>query len=91
MLHTAPDPRDKSITQQEMSKEACLAVTVLQQWLIRHLCKTLMQLMTPEAICLQRKKIPSSLINNYLIHQQHFSLKKLLDHHLLALQSFTSR
>ena len=87
MLHTAPDPKEEGVAPQEMSQEACLVVSVLQQWLVRHLCKTLMQLMTPEAICLHRRKIPASLIDNYLSHQQHFSLKKLLDHHLSALQA----
>ena len=88
VLHTAPDPNEEGVaSQHEMSQEACLVVSVLQQWLIRYLCKTLMQLMTPEAICLHRKKIPASLIDNYLTHHQHFSLKKLLEHHLLPLQS----
>ncbi len=87
VLHTAPDPNEEGVASYEMSQEACLVVSILQQWLIRYLCKTLMQLMTPEAICLHRKKIPGSLIDNYLTHQQHFSLKKLLEHHLIPLQS----
>ena len=87
MLHSAPDPKEEGVAPQEMSQEACLVVSILQQWLIRYLCKTLMQLMAPEAICLHRRKIPGSLIDNYLTNHQHFSLKKLLDHHLLALQS----
>lgn len=87
LLHSAPDPKDEGIVPQEMSQEACLVVSVLQQWLVRHLCKSLMQLMTPEALCLHRKKIPASLIDNYLTNQQHFSLKRLLDYHLGALQS----
>ena len=87
VLHTASSPNDNSVRLREMSQEACLVVSILQQWLIRHFCKNLMQLMTPEAICLHRRKIPSSLIDNYLTNQQHFSLKKLIEHHLLALES----
>ena len=87
VLHTAPSPSKECVVSQEMSQEACIVVSILQQWLIRHFCKTLMQLITPEAICLHRKKIPASLIDNYLTNQQHFSLKKLIKHHLLALET----
>ena len=63
-------------------------VSIMQQWLICHLSKTLMQLMTPEAICLHHKKIPTSLVENYLTNQHHFSLKKLIEYiHLSALES----
>ena len=86
VLHTAPGPNE-GVAPREMSQEACLVVSILQHWLIRHLCKRLMQLMTPEAVSLHRKQIPASLIDNYLSHQQHFSLKKLIDHHQTALES----
>ena len=83
VLHTAP-VSDQTVF---MSQEASLVISILQHWLICHLCKRLMQLMTPEADILYCKKIPGSLINNYLSHQQHFSLKKLINHHYTALES----
>ena len=83
VLHTAPVPNQTVL----MSQEASLVISILQHWLICHLCKRLMQLMTPEADILYRKKIPGLLINNYLSHQQHFSLKKLINHHYTALES----
>ena len=87
VLHTAPDPNIDKVAGREISEKACLVVSILQQWLIHHLCKNMMQLMTPEAICINHEKIPTSLIENYLTNQHHFSLKKLIEHHLLALES----
>lgn len=63
----------------EISVDACMIVSVLTQWLTRHLCKQLFQLMTPEALCMRHRKIPSSYIQNYLNHQHHFSLKTLVE------------
>ena len=83
VLHTASVPNQTVF----ISQEASLVISILQHWLICHLCKRLMQLMTPEADILYRKQIPGSLINNYLSHQQHFSLKKLINHHYAALES----
>ena len=51
---------------------------LLQQWLVRHLTKRTMQLMTPEALTKYRKKIPTSYLENYLTHQAHFSLNRLI-------------
>ena len=87
VLHTAHGPSESRFSSM-ISQEACLIISILQHWLICHLCKRLMQLMTPEADILYRKQIPGSLINNYLSHQQHFSLKKLINHHYAALESF---
>ena len=86
VLHTAPVPNE-SMVPKEMSEKAGLVIFILQHWLIHHLCKQLMQLMTPEAIILYHKEIPHLLIDNYLSHQQHFSLKKLINHHYAALES----
>ena len=37
------------------SDGACMVTAVIAQWLVRYLCKKLMQLMTPEAAILKRK------------------------------------
>ena len=63
----------------DVSPEGCLIIAVLQQWLVRYLCKRLMQLMTSEALILHRNKIPLSYLRNYLNFQTHFSLKKLVE------------
>ena len=63
----------------DVSPEGCLVIAILQQWLVRYLCKRLMQLMTPEALILQRNKIPSSYFKNYLNFHTHFSLHKLVE------------
>lgn len=38
-----------------VSDEACMVTTVIVQWILRFMCKKLMQLMTPEAVILKRK------------------------------------
>ena len=68
------------------SNRACMVVAVLVQWLVRYLCKRLMQMMTSEAICLYHKKIPSSFVQCYLEHQTHFSLKDTIANSLAALE-----
>ena len=62
--------------------------SLLVQWLVRHFCKALMQLMTPEALVLHERQIPASYIHNYLIFQKHFSLKDLIQQQIdrIALQ-----
>ena len=44
-----------------------------------------MQLMTPEALVLNRKKLPVSYIINYIKYQKHFSLKSLINEHFDAI------
>ena len=39
------------------SDGACMVTAVIAQWLVRYLCKKLMQLMTPEAAILKRKYV----------------------------------
>ena len=59
--------------------QGCLVVLLLQQWLVRHLTKRMMQLMTSEAFIEHRSKIPSSYLENYLAYQAHFSLTHLIE------------
>ena len=79
----------KSVSEvpKEVSANACLMISVMTQWLVRHLCKRLMQLMTSEALCLHHRKIPASFIQAYLNHQHHFSLKELLESQTEILKS----
>ena len=65
--------------------QGCLVVMLLQQWLVRHLTKRMMQLMTLEAFTEHRSKIPFSYLENYLVHQAHFSLTSLIDRYLMGL------
>ena len=62
--------------------------SLLIQWLVRHFCKRLMQLMSPEALVLHERQIPASYIHNYLTYQKHFSLKDLIKQqlHKIAMQ-----
>ena len=59
--------------------------SLLVQWLVRYLCKVLMQLMTPEAFVLHEHQLPASYIHNYLTYQKHFSLKDLVQQQLLKI------
>ena len=86
VLHKAPAPHSDG-EQMEVSAQACLVMSVCVQWLVRHLCKRLMQLMTAEALTLFRNKIPCSYLENYLTYQHHFSLKSLISSHIETLSS----
>lgn len=39
------------------SDGACMVTAVITQWLVRYMCKKLMQLITPEAVILKRKYV----------------------------------
>ena len=56
-----------------------LVVQMLLQWLVCHLVKRIMQLMTVEAFIEHSSEIPVSYVRNYLSHQAHFSLRKLIN------------
>ena len=81
VLHCAPAP-DESQRRIEALTDSCVVISLLQQWIVRYLCKRLMQLMTPEALAIHHCKIPTNYCENYLMHQVHFSLKQLLSRHL---------
>ena len=49
------DDHDGFVKTLGASNGACMATTVIAQWLVRYTCKKLMQLLTPEAIILNRK------------------------------------
>ena len=85
VLHTIPGSVEEG--NGELSTEGAMVISLLQQWLIRHICKSLMRLMTTEALILHHKNIPKAYIDNYLTYQQHFSLKELISHHYQAVQS----
>lgn len=74
---------DSSIAQDgiEFTDDIGLIFRLLVQWFIHYLCKSLMQLMTPEALALLHKRIPEPYSWSYLLVQEHFSLKCLLSHY----------
>ena len=68
---------------EELTPVTQLIWSLLVQWFVRHFCKKLIQLMTPEALVLHGKQIPSSYIHCYLSYQKHFSLKDLIQQQLM--------
>jgi len=44
------------------SDEICMVTTLMTQWLVRFMCKKLLQLMTPEALILKRKYVKGVII-----------------------------
>ena len=76
------------------SDGACMVTALITQWLVRFMCKKLMQLMTPETLILKRKyvmvrcvclirlsyfrSIPISYLKTYLSFQSHFSINELI-------------
>ena len=67
---------------QPLAPATQLIRSLFVQWLVRYLCKEVMQLMTPEALVLHERQIPASYIHNYLTYQKHFSLKDLIQQQL---------
>ena len=76
----------EGVARLDLSPEGCLVVALLQQWLVRHLCKRLMQLMTSEAFTLHRNTLPSSYLENYISFHTHFSLQELIIKHHQSLE-----
>ena len=74
---------DSSVAQGDIqfTDDIGLIIRLLVQWFIHYLCKSLMQLMTPEALALLHKRIPDPYSWSYLVVQEHFSLKCLLSHY----------
>ena len=83
VLHSTPESEGEGV----LSTEAEMVVSLLQQWLVSHLCKSLMNLMTSEALTLHRKNIPADYIDSYLTYQKHFNLKELICQHRQAMQT----
>lgn len=53
------------------------------QVIVRSMCKSLMQIMTPESVYRFRKCIPYSYLHIYLHHQGHFALKDIIEHEII--------
>ena len=70
----------------DLSINACMVISVFLQWLVRHLCKRLLQLMTTEALTTHYKALPLPYTESYLQHQSHFNLKALIDKQLKVLE-----
>ena len=62
----------------EIFPDACLMISVLQQWMIRHLCKRLLQILTPEGMAVNYVKVPRSYREVYFKYQDHFNLRNLV-------------
>ena len=79
----APNETDGRI---EIYVDSCMVISVLTQWLVSYLCKSLMQLMTPEAIIHHNEEIPTFYLQQYQKFQDHFSLRELVERQLELLK-----
>lgn len=77
VLFHGPHPSEKDAPI-EIYIDACLVISLLLQWLVRYLCRRLMQLLTPEALAVHLNKVPNVYVQSYLKLQEHFSLKNLM-------------
>ncbi len=73
------NPRAEANIHQDISINALLVISAVTQFLVRLLCKRVMQLMTSDALCVHHRRVPTSYIQTYLNHQNHFSLKSLVE------------
>lgn len=62
-----------------MADDSCLVIAVIVQWVVRYVTKHLMHLLTPEALILNAKQLPKSLMKAYFEFQEHFCLKELIN------------
>ena len=84
-LHHAPD---KIIGETiKIYSDSCLVISLIFHWLVLTMCKRLMQLVVPEALASLHTCIPTYYIENYLMFQEHFSLKSLVVRRLKDLRS----
>ena len=67
--------------------KSSLVLMLIQQLFVQILTKRLMQLMTTEAVILNRNKIPYSYLVSYLTYQAHFSLKDTITNSYRAFKS----
>ena len=77
VLFHGPHPEEKDAPI-EICVDACLVISLLLQWLVRYLCRRLIQLLTPEALAVHLRKIPIVYVQSYLKLQEHFNLKNLV-------------
>ena len=61
-----------------MDEDSCLIIAIIVQWLVRYVTKHLMHLLTPEALIIKARHIPTILMKSYFEFQEHFSLKILI-------------
>lgn len=81
------DPCAERNIKQDVSINSLLIISALTQFLVRLLCKRLMQLMTSDALCVHHRSVPTSYIQNYLNYHNHFSLKSLIEARLSLIKS----
>ena len=70
----------------DLSINACMIISVFLQWLVRHLCKRLMQLMTTEALTTRYRTLPHRYTESYLKYQSHFNLQALIERQIQVIQ-----
>lgn len=70
-----------------MADDSCLIVAVIVQWLVRYITKHMFHLMTPEALVINARKIPTFLMKAYFEFQEHFNFKCLVKLQISNLES----
>ena len=70
--------------------ETPVVISIFQQWIIRYMCKKMLQIMTPEGLAMHYKNIPQSYREVYLNSQEHFCLKDIVSFHMKLLEENTS-
>ena len=89
-VHKAIDSLSDDLEHVSASRTTRMVIAVLEQWLITYLCERLLQLMTPETLIINHRKIPSHYMDVYLNQQSHFNLKTLIGNYHAVLSSRNS-
>ena len=85
-IHTGGGGGAKMTARADLSINACMVISVFLQWLVRHLAKRLIQLMTMEAVTSHYRTLPLAYTETYLQHQSHFHLKTLIEKQIQVLE-----
>ncbi len=86
LLHSAPGSQVKG-GRLDLPPSGCMVIALLQQVLVRLFTKKLINLMTTEAIILNRNTVPHSYLEHYLANQAHFDLKEVIDNYHTAFKA----
>lgn len=73
----------------EVYTDSCMVISLLQQWLTKHLCDKMLQVMKPEALLVHHKALSLPAQKHFLrsyTKQGHFSLKDLINKQLDLLE-----
>lgn len=85
VLHPPVESLDRA--DHVLSSESCMVISFMQHLIVQILTKRLINLMTTEALILNKSKIPRFYLEHYLLNQAHFSFKEVISKYYKAVKT----